>query len=62
MPANIRLKFYKSAEKVRFENKFSGLCVLTPLTPKLDLSAVGQITARLKKSIGLVYANYAAVR
>ena len=62
MPANIRFKFYPSREKVKYENKFTGLCVEAPLTPKMDLKSVKTITNRIKGSVGMIYAGYASAR
>lgn len=62
MPANIRFKFYPSREKVKYENKFTGLCVEAPLTPEMDLKTVKTITNRIKGSIGMIYAGYASTR
>lgn len=62
IPANIRFKFYASREKVKFENKFTGLAINAPLTPKMDLKAVKTITNRIKGGIGMIYAGYASSR
>ena len=60
-PANIRFKFYKSAEEIKFENKFAAMTIVAPMTENMENSyeRIKKVTNQLKGSIGHMYAVYA---
>ena len=64
IPANIRFKFYPTAEKVRLENKFSAIPLILPLSASMHdaLPKVKKAFGALKSQFGMVYASYAMTR